>query len=116
VGRQNCPRIGLAWRGNPGHVNDLNRSIPLDVLLDALPSTGVEYVSLQRDLLPKEVQTLRDNPQLKFFGEEILDFSDTAAICDLVDVVLSVDTSAAHLSAALGRTTWVLLPFHPDWR
>ena len=53
---------------------------------------------------------------IRFFGEELKDFSDTAALCALMDVVISVDTSVAHLAGALGKTTWVLLPYAPDWR
>ena len=49
-------------------------------------------------------------------GEELGDFGDTAAVCESVDLVISVDTSVAHLSGALGKPTWVMLPYHPDWR
>ncbi len=55
-------------------------------------------------------------PKLQFFGPELKDFADTAALCEHMDLVISVDTSVAHLSAALGRPTWILLPFMPDWR
>jgi ADP-heptose:LPS heptosyltransferase len=50
------------------------------------------------------------------FDDNLLDFENTAALCECMDVVISVDTSIAHLSGALGRPTWVLLPFTPDWR
>ncbi len=116
LGRAVVPRVGLVWRGNPKHINDAQRSISLELLLKSLPSTGVEYIALQRDLSPAEIQLQAHTPQLRLFGDDIVDFSDTAAMCELVDIVLSVDTSAAHLAAALGRPTWLLLPFHPDWR
>jgi ADP-heptose:LPS heptosyltransferase len=54
--------------------------------------------------------------QIRFFGAQIEDFSDTAALCDLVDLVISVDTSVAHLAGALGKPTWILLSYTPDWR
>ena len=53
---------------------------------------------------------------IRFFGAHIQDFSDTAALCDLVDLVISVDTSVAHLAGALAKPTWILLPYAPDWR
>jgi ADP-heptose:LPS heptosyltransferase len=60
-------------------------------------------------------QVLLARPEILNFGNE-LDFENTAALCDCLDLVISVDTSVAHLSAALGKTTWILLPFNPDWR
>ena len=108
-------RIGIAWSGSTGHKNDHNRSITLAELLQHLP-TGPQYISLQKELREVDQATLRANPQLRHFGPDLADFTDTAALCDLMDLVISVDTSVAHLSAALGQTTWVLLPYSPDWR
>jgi ADP-heptose:LPS heptosyltransferase len=51
-----------------------------------------------------------------WFRDQLRDFADTAALCAAMDVVISVDTSVAHLAGALGRPTWILLPFDPDWR
>jgi ADP-heptose:LPS heptosyltransferase len=56
------------------------------------------------------------HPELLHFGDELQDFADTAGLCELMDIIISVDTSVAHLGGALGRPTWVLLPFCPDWR
>ena len=53
---------------------------------------------------------------ISYFGEALSDFTDTAALCDLMDLVISVDTSVAHLAGAIGKRTWVLLPYVPDWR
>lgn len=115
VGAGSKPRIGLVWSGNPAHGNDHNRSLPLARLIDALPA-GPEYFSLQRDCRVEDRAALAVNPQLRHFGEALGDFADTAALCEAMDLVISVDTSVAHLSAALGRPTWILLPFVPDWR
>ncbi len=72
-----------------------------------------EFVSLQKDLRPGDERV----PGLvRHFGSELEDFSDSAALCRLVDLVVTVDTSAAHLAGALGVATWVLLPFLPDFR
>lgn len=115
LGQRSRPRVGLAWSGNPIHKNDHNRSIPLEKLLPSLPS-GFEYISLQRELRPTDSAALERTPWLRHFGPEIADFADTAALCALVDRVISVDTSVAHLAGAMGRPTWILLPFASDWR
>jgi hypothetical protein len=60
--------------------------------------------------------TLAAQDRVRFFGDQLVDFTDTAALCDLMDLVITVDTSVAHLAAALGKTTWIMLPFVPDWR
>lgn len=109
------PRIGLAWRGREDHNNDHNRSISLADLMQHLPA-GFKYISLQKELKDADRDTLQYHPNLLHFGDVLNDFSDTAALCDLMDIVISVDTSIAHLSGALGKTTWILLPFAPDWR
>lgn len=109
------PRVGIVWSGNPKHKNDHNRSIPLAMLLRAIPDC-VEVVSLQKELRSEDASVLRGFPLVRHFGEELHDFSDTAALSSMMDVVVSVDTSVAHLSAALGQLTWVLLPYSPDWR
>ena len=115
LGPARRPRIGLVWRGNASHNHDHFRSVPLATLLPHLPE-GVDYVSLQKELRDGDQETLNANPGLKHFGALIQDFSDTAALCELMDLVISVDTSVAHLSGALGRPTHVLLPPSPDWR
>jgi len=109
------PRIGLVWSGNVTHTNDSNRSIPLAGVIRHLPSSLI-YVSLQKEVREIDKTTLESNANILHFGDELGDFSDTAALCDLMDVVISVDTGIAHLNAALGNPTWVLLPFSPDWR
>ena len=115
MGEKTKPRVGLVWSGNGAHSNDHNRSLNLAHMLAHLP-VGVEFVSLQKELRPADQATLESNPHILHFGEDLNDFSDTAALCSLMDVVVSVDTSVAHLSAALGQRTWILLPFSPDWR
>jgi tetratricopeptide (TPR) repeat protein len=114
LGEKSRPRIGLAWSGNAMHRNDHNRSISLSALTPYL-SDAFEYVCLQKELRTSDEASLQRS-QLRFFGDEILNFADTAALCDLMDVVISVDTSVAHLSGALGKLTWVLLPHMSDFR
>jgi len=115
LGAHERPRIGLSWSGNPLHSHDRYRSIPLRVMLDGLPA-HFRYVSLQRDVGEEDARTLQARPQLLDVRSELRDFSDTAALCACLDLVISVDSAVAHLNGALGRPTWLLLPFHPDWR
>ena len=86
----------------------------LDALLPHLPPR-FEYICLQKELRSADQEALQAS-SVRFVGAEIQDFSDTAALCDLVDLVISVDTSVAHLAGALGKPTWILLPYAPDWR
>ncbi len=108
-------RIGLVWSGNPEHGNDHNRSIPL-TMFNELLKTGADCISLQKETRPEDAALLAETTNLHHFGPDLADFQDTAALVSLMDVVVSVDTSVAHLAAALGRPTWILLPWTPDWR
>jgi tetratricopeptide (TPR) repeat protein len=109
-------RVALAWAGNPAHVNDRNRSIALARLVPLLSTPGVRFVGVQRDLREADREVRFEEKKLLQFGPELADFSDTFAVISLCDFTISVDTAAAHLSAAMGKPTWVLLPFWPDWR
>src|SRR6516165_10766937 len=108
-------KIGIAWSGRPTHKNDHNRSINLSLFLPLLDAQAT-FVSLQTDIRPNDAALLKEQKNILNFGEELKDFSDTAAIISNLDLVISVDTSAAHLAGALGKPIWVLLPFIPDWR
>lgn len=114
LGMSDRPRIGIAWSGNPDNRNGLNRSMPFATLKPLL-SGEFEWVSLQKELRPEDAGASSDE-KVRHFGEEIADYSDTACLCELVDLVISVDTSVAHLAGALGKPVWILLPFAPDWR
>jgi hypothetical protein len=115
LGPKRRRRIGLVWSGNSQHKNDHNRSIPLELLLPQLPEQ-FDWVSLQREVREADQRVLELHPGVRHFGAELEDFTDTAALCALMDLVISVDTSVAHLSGALGRPTWILLSYLPDWR
>jgi ADP-heptose:LPS heptosyltransferase len=110
------PRIGLAWSGRPEHNNDQNRSIDLASFLSPLQGIDATLVSLQREVRAADAVVLRERHDVIHFGEELKDFSDTAALAANMDLVISVDTSVAHLAGALAKPVWVLLPFIPDWR
>jgi hypothetical protein len=74
------------------------------------------FVSLQKDLRPDDAVVLKARSDLLHFGDALEDFSDTAALMSHLDLVISVDTSVAHLAGALAKPVWMLLPFIPDWR
>ena len=115
LGSKLKPRVGLVWSGNPHHKNDHNRSLLLEDILPFLPSK-FEYISLQREVREVDKLTLDLNPHIRSFASDLKDFVDTAALINNLDLVISVDTSVAHLSGALGKKTLVLLPDIPDWR
>lgn len=114
LGARTRPRVGLVWSGNKDHRRDRDRSIALSQLLPHLPD-GCEYVSLQKDVRDTDQAALQQSA-VRHFGGELADFTDTAALCELMDVIVSVDTSVAHLGGALGKETWILLSHVPDWR
>jgi tetratricopeptide (TPR) repeat protein len=109
-------RIGIAWAGNPNFKGDQTRSIGLDRLSPLLSVAGVEFVGLQKELREGDREILKNNSHVKYVGDAIEDFSDTAAIMSSVDLVISSDTSVAHLAGALGKPVWVLLQYVADWR
>lgn len=115
LGPASRPRVGLVWSGNSAHINDKRRSLPLAQLLRHLPPE-YQYISLQKDIRVGDQRVLDSQPGVLQFTEDLRDFSDTAALCALMDLVISVDTSLVHLAGAIGQTAWVLLPDNPDWR
>lgn len=115
LGQTQRPRVGLIWSGNSRHERDLERSIPLHMLLP-LMDADVAFVSLQKEVRDEDAAALRERGDILHFGDELADFSDTAALVSQLDLVISVDTSVAHLAAALGKPTWILLTYIPDWR
>lgn len=110
------PRIAVAWSGSAAHANDRNRSIALTRFAPLIANERASFISIQRELRGDDAEALARWPRLMHVGGELDDFDDTAAVVALADVVISVDTSVVHLSGALGRPTWVLVPFCPDWR
>ena len=110
------PHIGLVWAGNPVHKNDRHRSIPLRLFLPLLETSGVQFVALQKQLREGDADTLPLIERLTFLGDRLEDFTDTAAVVSLLDLVITVDTAVGHLAGALAKRVWVLLSSCPDWR
>ena len=105
----------MVWSGSTTHTNDSHRSMRLAQLLPALP-THFQWVSLQKELRQEDAAPLQAHPELLHFGPALRTYADTAALCSLMDAVICVDTSVAHLAGALGRPVHLLLAANPDWR
>lgn len=108
-------RVGLAWSGNRANPSDAHRSMALASLLQAVP-TGIDLVVLQGDIRQDDEVALAKAAGLTHDRQGLEGFAGTAAWCELVDLVLTVDTSIAHLAGALGRPTWLMLHQMADWR
>jgi tetratricopeptide (TPR) repeat protein len=109
-------KIGLVWSGNPEHLNDRNRSCSFETLSPLFQIQKVQIFSLQKGEGSEEAKHCAGNWGLVDFTDRIHNFSDTAALIENLDLVISVDTAVAHLAGALGKRVWLLLPFSPDWR
>src|SRR5262249_22578916 len=97
------------------HHNDRNRSIPLPGML-TLVGEWADWTSLQKDVRKDDASLLASRADLRHVGNQLENFADTAAVIELMDVVVTVDTSVAHLAGAMGNPVWILLPLNPDWR
>lgn len=115
LGVRNKPRIGLVLEGKESHVHNHFRSIDAASLIDVLPD-GIDYFLLQKQLSPTSQALLINRPDVRGLSSQLKDFSDTAAACANMDLIISVDTAVAHLSGALGCPTVVLLHYQSDWR
>jgi Tfp pilus assembly protein PilF len=109
-------RIGIAWAGRPTHTNDRNRSTALATLAPLSQLKKTVLVSLQKGPAQAQIGAYWGHAPLVNMGPEIGDFADTMAILDNLDLVVSVDTSVAHLAGAMGKPVFLMLPFAPDWR
>jgi len=115
LGPRDRPRIGLAWSGSTLNTRDRERSIVLRDLLPLLEFNAT-FVSLQKDVRSTDAALLKERSDVLNFVDELRDFSDTAALISELDLVISVDTSVAHLAGAMGKPVWTLVTHIPDWR
>jgi tetratricopeptide (TPR) repeat protein len=114
LGPRDRLRVGLVWSGSRTHRNDHNRSTSLRMLSRIL-DVDATFVSLQKDIRETDKAEL-GNSDIIDVTADLADFADTAALVKCLDLVISVDTSVAHLAGALGCPTWILLPWTPDYR
>lgn len=110
--------VGLVWKGNPRFENDADRSLPhLSVLADLGKIGGIRFISLQKGAGEDEAASPPASLPLLNLGPQVTDFADMAAIIANLDLVIAVDTAVAHLTGALGKPCWLLLPdYQTDWR
>jgi hypothetical protein len=107
-------RVGVVWAGNPDHQHDARRSTALGTLLPLGNVPGVQFYSLQKG--PASERPRPAGFSLVDLGPDLHDFADTAAVLMHLDLVITVDTSVAHLAGALGRPVWLMLSHAHDWR
>ncbi|CCE08535.1 conserved hypothetical protein [Bradyrhizobium sp. STM 3843] len=117
LGDEPSLKVGVVWAGNPRHKGDRLRSLAAAQLLPHLLVPGVKLYSLQKDLRATDAPAVTATGATMIdLAPQLDDFSDTAAAVAALDLVITVDTSVAHLAGALGRPVWLLLPYALDWR
>jgi Flp pilus assembly protein TadD len=109
-------RVGLVWAGRAAHKNDRRRSMTLKQLAPLAEMREAQFFSLQKGDAAAQAAAPPAGMELIDLTADLHDFADTAALIANLDLVITVDTSVAHLAGAMGRPVWVLLPFNPDWR
>jgi Flp pilus assembly protein TadD len=109
-------RVGLVWAGAPNHRRDRWRSIELKQLAELAKTSRVHWVSLQKGPAAGQAKNPPDGMTLLDWTDELEDFAQTAGLLANLDLLIAVDTAAAHLAGAMGKPAWLLLPFVPDWR
>jgi tetratricopeptide (TPR) repeat protein len=115
LGEKTKKRIGFVCSGSATHNDDSKRSILLKFMRPLL-NLPFEFHLLQKEISAEDVSVLTEFPQVNIHHENLHDFADTAALVNEMDLVISVDTSVAHLAGALGKSVWILIPWVPDFR
>ncbi len=115
LGKKSALRVGLVWSGSAAHRNDSNRSMPLSLFAPLL-RLPFEFHAVQKEFRPEDAALLAEQGRVRTHAECLVDFADTAALIQALDLVICVDTSVAHLVGALGAPLWILLPYLPDYR
>ena len=109
-------KVGLVWAGSPAHGNDRYRSCRLECFAPLTKIGAVRLYGLQAGEAAAQMDELAGTMPVTNLSKELKDFADTAAAIENLDLVISVDTSVLHLAGAMGKATWALLPFAPEWR
>ena len=108
--------VGLAWAGRPQQWDDRKRSITLATLAPLAAAPGIAFYSLQKGEAAAQAAAPPPGLRLTDSAARIEDFADTAALMSRLDLVITIDTSVAHLAGAMGVPVWVLVAHAPDWR
>ncbi len=109
-------RIGIAWSGNPSQVSNRRRACSPDFFVTLADIPGIRLFSLQKGTPAGQLKNAGPGNKIDDLSDEIEDFSDTAAIIENLDLIISVDTSIPHLAGVMGMPVWILLAYSPDWR
>ena len=109
-------KVGVVWAGNPEHSNDENRSSSFAEFRRLFTIPGVLWVNLQVGEEQKRFKEISDAERVFDTAGELTDFAETAGVIANLDLVIAVDTAVAHLAGAMGKPTWLLVPYHPEWR
>lgn len=109
-------RIGIVWAGGPHTALDRFRSINIGALKPLFSHPGTTWFSVQKGDRERESEALEHAFDMHTLGPAIEDFADTLAIATALDLLITVDTSVAHLAGAAGLPVWVLLPAYSEWR
>jgi Flp pilus assembly protein TadD len=109
-------RIGVIWAGRPSHTNDRNRSAQLADFAPITRLPDIALLALQKGPRTGQAGAYYGRAPLMNIGAEIEDYEDTMAILENIELLITVDTSVAHLAGAMGRPVWIMLPHAPDWR
>jgi tetratricopeptide (TPR) repeat protein len=113
-------KVGVAWAGNPEHINDARRSLDIALLGPLFTVRSASFASLQFGPRATDLDRLKKDKATKLpilnFSPELSDFSETAGALSALDLVITVDTSITHLAGSLGKPVWLLLPWVADWR
>lgn len=108
-------KVGLVWSGSKDHKKDHDRSLRLEQL-KPLFDLPVAFYSLQKEVREEDQATLSQLSQIQQYSQELNDFSDTAAMVDNLDLIITVDTSVAHLAGAMAKNVWIMISYLPDYR
>jgi hypothetical protein len=109
-------RVGLTWTGRPTHPNDQRRSLRLEALSALATIPGIHFVSLQKPIPDADLTEMRNFSGMENISAALRNFADTAAVIENLDLVVTIDSSIAHLAGALSVPCWILLPNPNDWR
>ncbi len=115
--QDNNRRIGIVWAGNPNHMNDHVRSVPVQLFEPLWSVPNTHFFSMQKgDGALQQMAALPSSLPFTYLGDELNDFGDTAALLANIDLLISVDTSVLHLAGAIGTPAWGLIQYDPDYR
>ena len=115
LGNKTRPRIGVLWSGREEYNNDKQRSMFFREFIRGLPE-GPEYFCMQKFIRPRDQNDFRSQNMVTYIGDKFDDYADTAAALMSMDLLVSVDTGVAHLSATMNKETWIMVSHSNDWR